>query len=96
MVRFYETTFILKPDLDEETREALLDRIKNIITDNGGEIENVDIWGKKKLAYEIKDLYQGFYTVITFKGTPEVLNELDRNFKIIDNVLRGLIIRKED
>ncbi|MFW5986268.1 MAG: 30S ribosomal protein S6 [Halanaerobiales bacterium] len=95
MERLYETTFILKPDLEEEDRDNLLERIKNIIPDNGGEIVEVDIWGKRKLAYEINDYRTGFYTVIVFRGNVEVVNELERNFKIIDNVLRSLVIRKE-
>lgn len=96
MVRNYETTFILRPDLEEETREALIERIKNIVTDNNGEIVEVDIWGDRKLAYEINDFRSGYYIVMNFKGEADLVNELERNFKIIDNVLRYLIVRKED
>ncbi|MDI3548550.1 MAG: small subunit ribosomal protein [Halanaerobiales bacterium] len=96
MVRDYETTFILRPDLEEETREALIERIKNIVTDNNGEIVEVDIWGDRKLAYEINDFRSGYYIVMNFKGEADLVNELERNFKIIDNVLRYLIVRKED
>lgn len=96
MVRDYETTFILRPDLEEETREALIERIKNIVTDNNGEIVEVDIWGDRKLAYEINDFRSGYYIVMNFKGEADLVNELERNFKIVDNVLRYLIVRKED
>lgn len=96
MVRNYETTFILRPDLEEETREALIERIKNIVTDNNGEIVEVDIWGDRKLAYEINDFRSGYYIVMNFKGEADLVNELERNFKIVDNVLRYLIVRKED
>lgn len=96
MERLYETTFVLKPDLEEEVRDSLLDRIRNIILDNNGELVDVDIWGKRKLAYEINDYRTGFYTIIVFKGDTETINELERNYKIIDDVLRSLIIRKDN
>ncbi len=96
MIRLYETVFVLKPDMEEEPREALIDRIKSVITDNNGEIVEVDTWGSKKLAYEINDFRTGYYTVIMFKGEPVTVNELERNYKIIDDVIRYLIINKEN
>ena len=96
MERLYETIFVLKPDLEEEVRDRLLDRVRNIILDNDGDLVDVDIWGKRKLAYEINDYRTGFYTVILFKGNVNTINELERNYKIIDAVLRHLIIRKEN
>jgi len=96
MVRLYETIFILKPELEEEVREGLIERIKGIITGNQGEIVEVDTWGNKKLAYEIEDYNNGFYTLITFKGEKAVLDELERNYKIIGEILRSLIVRVED
>jgi len=95
MVRVYEATYILRPDIEDDAKEALQERIQSIITDNQGEIEKVDVWGTKKLAYEINDYRTGFYTMITLKGESETVNELERNFKIIDDVIRYLIIRKE-
>jgi small subunit ribosomal protein S6 len=96
MVRLYETVFILKPDMEEEAREELIERIKSIITSNNGEIVEVDTWGSKKLAYEINDFRNGYYTVIVFKGEPITVSELERNYKIIDDVIRYLIINKEN
>ncbi|HLV10690.1 MAG TPA: 30S ribosomal protein S6 [Halanaerobiales bacterium] len=95
MVRAYETVFILEPEMEEEDREALIDRIKSIITDNKGEITQVDTWGRKKLAYEINNFKNGYYTVINFNGESETVDELERNYKIIDSVIRYLIINKE-
>lgn len=96
MVREYEATFIFKPDLEENTHKALLERVKNIVTDNNGEIVEIDDWGSRKLAYEIKDYRTGYYYMMTFSGEADLLDELERNFKIIDGVLRYLIIKKDD
>ncbi len=95
MVRVYEATYIIRPDIEDEAKEGLQERIKSIITDNQGEILSADVWGTKKLAYEINDYRTGFYTMITLKGESEVVDELERNFKIIDDVIRYLIIKKE-
>ncbi|MCG8516144.1 MAG: 30S ribosomal protein S6 [Halanaerobiales bacterium] len=96
MIRQYEATYILKPDMEQEARESLTERIKGIITDHNGEILEVDDWGSRKLAYEIKDYKNGYYTIITFKGDASLVNELERNFKIIDDVLRYLVINTEN
>ena len=68
MTRLYETVFVLRPDLDEEARDGLVERIKGIITDNQGEIVEEDIWGNRKLAYEINKYDTGYYVLLTFKG----------------------------
>lgn len=96
MMREYEATYILRPDLEDEEKEQAAERIANVVTDNGGEIIDTDVWGSKSLAYEINDYRSGHYTVLTFKAEGEVLNELKRNFKIMGEVLRHLVIRKED
>ncbi|MEJ6951962.1 30S ribosomal protein S6 [Natronospora cellulosivora (SeqCode)] len=96
MVRNYETIYILKPDLEEEVREQLQERITGIINDNQGEILETEVWGTKRLAYEVKDFTSGFYTMINFKGESDLVNELERNYKIIDDVIRYLTIKQED
>ncbi|MFW6022850.1 MAG: 30S ribosomal protein S6 [Halanaerobiaceae bacterium] len=96
MVRLYETTFIIKPDVEEGVRDEIFDRVKGIITDNDGEIVEFNVWGSKKLAYEIQDYTNGFYINVMFKGTSVVNDELEHNYKIMDDVLRYLILRKED
>ena len=95
-LRDYETTFVLRPDMEEETREELIERIKSIITDNSGEITNIDDWGSKKMAYEINDYKSGYYSIIDFKGTSATIEELERNYKIITDVLRYINLRKEN
>ncbi len=93
-MRKYEGMFIFVPNLEEEKRNATLDRIKGII-ETDGEIDTVDEWGLRKLAYEINDLGEGYYVLINFTTTPEVKDELDRVVKISDSVMRHMIVRDE-
>lgn len=94
--RNYETMFVLKPDLEEEVREGILDRIKNVITDNDGLIKEIDIWGDRNLAYEIRDYTSGYYTLIKFEAPTDIVKELQHHYKVIDSVLRSLVVNKED
>lgn len=94
-MRNYEMVFILNPDLDEEKLSAAVEKVSNLINNNGGEVAKLDNWGKKRLAYEIKDLHEGYYYLVEFKGTPETAKELDRVLKISEEVLRFMIIRKD-
>lgn len=90
----YETLYIIKPDLEDEVRAALIQKFSAIITDNGGEIESVDEWGKRKLAYAINYISEGYYVLVNFKAQPELPAELERNFKINDNIMRYIVIKK--
>ena len=94
-MRKYETIFILHPSLDEEAVKANVEKFKGVIENNGGEIENVDAWGKRKLAYEIQKVGEGHYTLINFNSNPELPKELDRVFRITDSVIRHIIINPE-
>ncbi len=89
-MRKYETIFILKPDLNDEEVKPHVEKVKNIIEKNGGEILAVDDWGKKKLAYEIKKQKYGRYLYISFNADPGTISQLDKNFQINENVLRHL------
>lgn len=91
----YETLFVLNPNLDEEALKANIERIKGVI-EQGGTVTNIDEWGKRRLAYEIKDMNEGFYYLINFEANPELPKELDRIFRITDAVLRHLIINLEE
>lgn len=94
-MRSYETLFVLKPDLDEETTAAAVDKIGELIQQNKGTLEQVNRWGKKRLAYEIQDYREGYYTLIIFQGVPETANELDRVLRLSDGVLRHIIVRRD-
>ncbi len=94
-MKAYEVMYILNPELEEEAIVALVNKFNEIVTSGGGELVKVDQWGKRRLAYEIKDRTEGYYVVLQFKAESSVAQELDRVFKITDEVLRYLIIRKD-
>ena len=95
-MRKYETIFVLRPDLEEDDIEKSISRIKDVITNSESEIIEEEIWGKKSLAYEINDYRSGHYTVLTFKSDGSVIDELKRNYKIMDSIIRYLVVKKED
>lgn len=94
-MRSYETLFVLKPDIDEETTTAAIDKMAELIELNKGTVEQVNKWGKKRLAYEIDDYHEGYYTLILFQGEPETAKELDRVMRLSDGVLRHTIVRRD-
>lgn len=95
-MRPYETIFILKPDLEDEAITAAIERYANLIQQHQGSVEQINRWGKKRLAYEIDDIREGYYTLILFQGEPATANELDRVLRINDDVLRHIIIRRDE
>lgn len=90
----YELVYILTPELDQEAIQALIEKFNGIITNQGGTVDEVNEWGKKRLAYEINDIKEGYYVLVNFSGNGEVVNELDRIFKITEGILRYLIVKK--
>ncbi len=95
MMRKYETIFIQHPSFDEETVKANIEKFKGVIENGGGTIENVDFWGKRKLAYEISKVSDGYYTLVSFNAGPELPKELDRVFRITDGIIRHIIVKEE-
>lgn len=91
----YETIFILDPSFDEDTVNANIEKFKGVIENGGGTVDNVDSWGKRKLAYEIKKISEGYYTLVNFTSGPELPKELDRVFRITDGIIRHIIVRQE-
>lgn len=89
----YETLFVIKPEIDEEANKALIEKFSGIITNGGGEIVSVDEWGLKKLAYPIEDRTDGYYVLTTFNAASELPKELERNFRITEDILRYLVKR---
>jgi len=94
-MRQYEVMFILRPNLEETKRNELIEKFKSIIQADG-EVESVDEWGHRKLAYEIEKLNEGYYILTRFKAGIDVPKELDRNFRISDDVIRHLIVNLDE
>ncbi len=92
----YETIFILNPDLDEEQTQSSIEKIKGIITQTNGEILKVEDWGKRKLAYLVKKKDKGHYILIHFAGPPALLSELERNFRVMDAVIKFQSVRLDE
>ena len=90
----YETVMVLNTKLGEEGINALVEKFKTLIEQNGT-INNVDVWGKRRLAYAIEDETEGYYTLIDFTSAPDFPAELDRIYKITGGVLRSMIVAKE-
>ena len=96
MTNKYETVFVLstKTYADDAALEATAEKFKGIIADNGGVVTSVDVWGKRRLAYEIDDKTEGVYTLVNFTSEPDFIKELDRVYNITDGILRTITVRK--
>ena len=92
----YELMFIIDPKLEQEQKDAEIEKVKGIISENGGELGEADVWGIRKLAYPIMKNTEGFYVVLPFQAGPELPKELDRRRKISDAVIRHMIINKDE
>ena len=88
----YESMVVLMPTLTEEEYNASIARVKGVIESDGGVIDSVDEWGKRRLAYEINKINEGYYILFTFSAKPELPKELDRILRISDKVVRHMII----
>ena len=91
----YETIFILDPSFDEEAVKASIEKFKGVIENGGGTVENVDEWGKRRLAYEIQKMKEAYYYFIHFESDATVPGEVEERIRIMDNVLRYLCVKDE-
>ena len=91
----YEVMLILDPALEDDKKDATVETVKGIIAAEG-EVGNVDTWGMRKLAYPIQKKSEVYYVVIEFKAQPTLPKELDRRLKISDNVIRHMIVNKDE
>ncbi|MDT7669664.1 30S ribosomal protein S6 [Kribbella sp. NPDC056861] len=94
-MRRYEVMVILDPELEERTVEPSLDTYLNIVRKEGGTVEKVDIWGRRKLAYDVKKKSEGIYAIIDLTATPAVVKELDRQLTLNESILRTKVIRPD-
>ncbi len=95
-MRHYEITYILRPNLGEDQFNEIIERTNAIVTNDDGSVIDIDHWGIKKLAYEIKKEVQGYYVLMNFAAHGTTINEIERIFRIDDNVLRYLTIKLAD
>ena len=91
----YETVFIINPNVEETGVKALIQKFSDVIN-NAGKVENVEEMGKRKLAYEIKKNKEGYYVVINFEAQPELIKELERIYRITDEVIKFIVVRKDE
>jgi len=91
----YEVMYIIRPDLDEEAVKANVDKFAEVVNTNGGTELKVDLWGKRRLSYEVKKFNEGFYVLMNFIGEARTVEELERLMKISDAVIRFLTTKKE-
>jgi small subunit ribosomal protein S6 len=92
MLREYECMLILPADADEALVGTAVDRIAKIIATDGGKIDNIDRWGRKRFAYEIAHQHEGYYVVVRFEAEPAAQAELDRTLKLADEVIRHKVL----
>jgi len=94
-LRAYEVMVILDPSLEERTVGPSLDKYLNVIRTDGGTVESVDVWGRRRMAYEIKKNAEGIYAVVTLNAEPATVKELDRQLTLNESVLRTKVIRPD-
>ncbi len=95
-MRNYELVYVLQPELEEESVAANSQRIEQLITANGGLISETKPWGKRRLAYPIDGYRDGRYTLIRFEIDPQSIQELERTLKLIEEIIRYLLVSAED
>lgn len=95
-MRKYEIMYIIRPNIEDEEKSALVERLNTILTDNGSEIENTKEMGKRRLAYEINGYRDGFYMLVNTSAPTEAINEFDRLVKISDDVIRHIAVRENE
>ncbi|MCR3747008.1 MULTISPECIES: 30S ribosomal protein S6 [Lentzea] len=94
-MRHYEVMVILDPSLDERTVAPSLDTFLNVIRTTGGNVEKVEVWGKRRLSFEINKSSEGIYAVLDLTSTPDAVKELDRQLGLQETVLRTKVLRRE-
>ena len=91
----YESVIIINPNLESEAIKALIEKISNLINNNG-KVSSVEEVGKKRLAYEINKNKEGYYIIIKFEANPEFISELERVYRITDEVMKFIVVKEEE
>jgi len=95
-MRHYEVMVILDPTIDERTVAPSLDGFLKVIRNDGGTVEKVDVWGRRRLAYEIDKHAEGIYAVLDLNSEPDAVKELDRQLSLTESVLRTKVLRRDE
>jgi small subunit ribosomal protein S6 len=95
-MRKYETFFIVDPDLTDEVNAVIDEKIKNVVSSNGGSVLDYTPWGKKKLAYSVQKRTRGHYVLMEYAGGPELVAELERNMRLDERILKFITVKLED
>jgi len=95
MANLYEAIFIVNPEFDEENTKSVIEKVKNLI-ETSAQLESIDEWGKRKLAYPINYHNEGYYVLVNFSADSNFPSELERIFKITDGIIKYLIVKKKN
>jgi len=95
-MRDYELVMVVSPEVGEEGFPATVERVNQVIQGQGGEVKNVDPWGRRRLAYPIKRFTEGFYVVTHFSSEPQAVRALESNLGLAEDVLRHLVVKLEE
>ena len=95
-MRKYEVMYIIRPNIDDESKKAVIERFNNVLTSNGAEITGTKDWGKRRLAYEINDFREGFYQIVNVQSDAAAVQEFDRLAKISDDIIRHIVVKEEE
>jgi small subunit ribosomal protein S6 len=95
MLKKYETIFIISPEFSEEDTKSLVEKFKSLI-ETSAQLESIDEWGRRRLAYPINDFNEGYYVLVNFSAEPDFPRELERVYKITEGILKDIIIKKDE
>ena len=95
-MRRYESLWVVNGDLPDEEVKSAIDKFSGIISSQGGTVVGLDEWGRRKLAYKIQGTIRGYFVLADFAGSPEMIKELERNYRIDDRIIRFLTTKKSD
>lgn len=95
-MRKYELIYVLQPNLEDESKNLVINKVKEVIEAKNGQVDKIDAWGNKKLAYEIKKFTEGYYVLVHFSSDIDAPKEIDRNLKINETVIRHMIVNIEE
>jgi small subunit ribosomal protein S6 len=91
----YEVALIIRPELEDEAQQGLIEQLSALLTSKGGQVDNVETWGRRRLAYPIRNVNEGYYYFIQGQFPSEVLSELDRTVRLSEDVIRHMVIRQD-